>query len=60
MKGREQPMILINKEEKEAIIKEFPRAYITRIAKQKTKRHRYYCEETREILKFLNHLRTEM
>ncbi len=53
-------MILINKEEKEAIIKEFPRAYITRIAKQKTKRHRYYCEETREILKFLNHLRTEM
>ena len=39
-------MILITKEEKDAISKFFPDAHIVRTMRQKSKRHRYYCEES--------------
>lgn len=50
-------MIPITKEEKEKIIKKFPNIYIVRTMKQKSKRHHYFCEESRPILKFLNRIR---
>lgn len=52
-------MILISKEEKEKISKRFPNIHITRTMKQKSKRHKYYCEEGRAVLKYLEELRTE-
>lgn len=50
-------MISINKAEKEAIHKRFPDAHIVRTMKSKSKRHHYYCEETRRIINFLRELR---
>lgn len=52
-------MILINKEEKELISRFFPNVHITRTMKQKSKRHRYYCEEDRRVMVFLRKLRGE-
>ena len=52
-------MIAINKSEKEAISKQFPDVHITRTMKQKSKRHRYYCEENPAVLRFLNRARGE-
>lgn len=46
-------MILINKLEKEAISERFPDVHIVRTMKQKSKRHRYYCEETKQVMRFL-------
>lgn len=50
-------MILINKAEKEEIHKRFPHVYITRTMKHDSKRHHYYCEEDRRVLRFLNERR---
>ena len=50
-------MILINKEEKNAIHERFPNVHIVRTMKQKSKRHRYYCEESRGVLNLLRELR---
>lgn len=50
-------MIAINKSEKEAILERFPNVHIVRTMKQKSKRHRYYCEEARSVMKFLGELR---
>lgn len=50
-------MIAITKEEKEIIAKTFPRAHIVRTMKQKSKRHRYYCEENRGVMALLEQLR---
>lgn len=50
-------MIAITKAEKEAIHERFPDAHIVRTMKQKSKRHHYYCEETRRVINFLNALR---
>lgn len=50
-------MILITKEEKDAISKFFPDAHIVRTMKQKSKRHRYYCEESINVMKYLNQAR---
>lgn len=50
-------MIAINKIEKEAISKNFPNVHIVRTMKQKSKRHRYYCEEHPDVLRFLNRSR---
>ena len=47
-------MIIISKSEKEALKKQFPKAHITRTMKQKSKRHRYYCEETNAVINFLD------
>lgn len=52
-------MIVITKAEKEAIREQFPKVHIVRTMKQKSKRHRYYCEETRQVMRFLNKLRDE-
>lgn len=50
-------MIAINKEEKEAISRLCPRAHIVRTMKQKSKRHRYYVEESRSVMYHLNKMR---
>lgn len=52
-------MVLISKEEKEKISKRFPNIHITRTMRQKSKRHKYYCEEGRAVLKYLEELRAE-
>lgn len=51
-------MVAITKQEKEAINKRFPSAHIVRTMKQKSKRHHYFCEETRRVLAYLDELRT--
>lgn len=50
-------MINISKREKEAIAKYFPNVHIVRTMKQKSKRHRYYCEESKSVMRFLKELR---
>ena len=50
-------MIAINKSEKEALVKRFPHVHIVRTMKKKSKRHRYYCEESLGVVKFINALR---
>lgn len=52
-------MVLISKEEKEKINRRFPRVHITRTMKQKSKRHKYYCEENRAAMRYLEELRSE-
>ncbi len=50
-------MVLITKDEKEAISARYPDAHIVRTMKQKSKRHRYYVEESRPVMRLLNQLR---
>lgn len=50
-------MISITKEEKDAIKAQFPNVHIVRTVKQKSKRHRYYCEERKPVMKYLNETR---
>lgn len=50
-------MIAINKEEKDIISKAYPNVHIVRTAKQRSKRHRYYCEENRGAMALLKSLR---
>lgn len=50
-------MILISKEEKDAVRKKFPKACIVRTMRQRSKRHRYYCEEAPAIMRYINQLR---
>lgn len=50
-------MVLISKAEKEAIQERFPKANIVRTMRQKSKRHRYYCEEAPQVMRYLNELR---
>lgn len=52
-------MIVISKEEKDAVLERFPNASIQRTKKSKSKRHRYYCEERRSILSFLKKRKEE-
>lgn len=49
-------MIAISKEEKDLISERFPSVHIVRTMKQKSKRHHYYCEETRQVMRLLNTL----
>lgn len=51
-------MILITKEEKDAISKICPDAHIVRTMRQKSKRHRYYCEESRGVMNYLSQVRS--
>lgn len=53
-------MIAINKAEKEAIRERFPKAHIVRTMRQKSKRHRYYCEESRYVMNYLEELRNSL
>lgn len=50
-------MIAISKEEKEVISRELPYAHIVRTMKQKSKRHHYYCEESKKVMELLNQMR---
>lgn len=50
-------MVAITKDEKDKILEKFPKAYIVRTMKQKSKRHHYFCEEYRPILRYLNRIR---
>lgn len=52
-------MIAISKKEKEIINRECPHAHIVRTMKQKSKRHHYYCEESRQVMRVLNRLRNQ-
>lgn len=47
-------MVAISKEEKEVIAKRFPNVHIVRTMKQKSKRHHYYCEESKGVMKYLD------
>lgn len=50
-------MIAITKEERDVIASRFPEAHIVRTMKQKSKRHRYYVEESRPVMRYLNSVR---
>lgn len=50
-------MIAINKAEKKVVQEQFPNAHIVRTMKQKSKRGRYYCEETPKVMRLINELR---
>lgn len=50
-------MVLITKQEKDEIRQRFPKVWITRTMKQRSKRHRYYCEEAPAVMRFLDRLR---
>ena len=58
MKERKFCLILINKEEKKIIASALPDVHIRRTMKQKSKRHKYYLEESRSAMKLLNQIRT--
>ena len=46
-------MIAITATEKEFITKNLPSAHIRRTVKQKSKRHKYYLEESRKAMQML-------
>lgn len=50
-------MIAISKKEKELISERFPDVHIVRTMRQRSKRHHYYCEETRQVMRLLGTLR---
>lgn len=50
-------MVAVTKEEKEAILRCIPDAYIIRTMKKKSKRHHYYCEEMSRVMSFLEDYR---
>ena len=50
-------MLPINKEEKDAILKRFKGAGITRTMVNDSKRHHYYVVEDKKILQFLSNYR---
>lgn len=50
-------MIAISKKEKEAINTRFPNIHIVRTVKHKSKRHHYYCEESKRAMRFLREMR---
>lgn len=50
-------MIAITKAEKDAIRERLPDVNIVRTMKQKSKRHHYYCEETKPVSRLLKQMR---
>ena len=50
-------MVAITKAEKDTICKQFPNVNIVRTMRQKSKRHHYYCEETKQVSKLLREMR---
>ena len=50
-------MIVITKAEMEVIAERFPNVHIVRTMKQKSNRHRYYCEESKGVIRILDVLR---
>lgn len=52
-------MIAITKAEKDAISEQFPNTHIVRTMKQESKRHHYYCEESKPVMRYLNKVRNK-
>lgn len=52
-------MIRIDKAEAQYLRERFPDITITRTMKQRSKRHRYYAEESRKVLQALAQFRGE-
>ena len=50
-------MISINKSEAKAIRENLPNVRVVRTMKQKSKRGHYFCEESRQVVKFLEDFR---
>lgn len=50
-------MVLIDKAEALAIRERFPNVHIVRTMKQKSKRHKYYCEENTRAMRLLHEMR---
>lgn len=50
-------MIAINKAEKDVISKRLPDVHIVRTMRQKSKRHHYFCEETKQVKQLLARMR---
>lgn len=50
-------MIIISANEKEIISKRLPDVHIRRTVKQKSKRHKYYMEESKSAMRLLKDLR---
>lgn len=51
-------MISINKSEARAMRERLPNVHIVRTMKQKSKRGHYFCEESRQAIKFLEDFRS--
>lgn len=52
-------MVLVNKQEKMALLEKFPSLHTVRTMKQDSKRHHYYVEELPVAMKYLRTLRGE-
>ena len=52
-------MISINKSEAKAMRESLPNVHIVRTMKQKSKRGHYFCEESRQAIKFLEDFRSK-
>ena len=52
-------IVPINKEEKRELSERFPKATFVRTMKQDSKRGHYYCVEERNIMKYLNEIRSK-
>lgn len=52
-------MILISREEKQAVLEKFPSVHIVRTMKQDSKRHRYYMVEEPGPMKVIKQMRGE-
>lgn len=50
-------MISINKSEANAIRENLPNVHIVRTMKQKSKRGHYFCEESKQAIRFLSDFR---
>lgn len=50
-------MVAISKEEKAVITERFPNVHIVRTMRQKSKRHHYYCEESKGVMRYLEETR---
>lgn len=50
-------MVPVTKTEKEEILKKYPHVFITRTMKQDSKRGHYYCEEEKNVMRYLREIR---
>ena len=52
-------MIIINRQERDAIMEKFPDISIVRTMRSDSKRGHYYLEERRDVMKFLRNFRNK-
>lgn len=52
-------MILISRDEKQAVLEKFPNVHIVRTMKQDSKRHRYYMVEDPGPMRLIKQMRGE-